>query len=114
MWCILRLCTCVLLVCAVDLPFSEFIQELDELAASWYLFGSALKIPVKVLNEIEDKGGMRRFMMAMLGEWLNTGNATWEQLQQALVNVGNKKLAMDIEKYKKEDMTKKQQQPPQG
>ena len=105
---------CVLLVCAVDLPFSEFIQELDEMAASWYLFGSALKIPVKVLNEIQNKGGMRSFMMAMLGEWLNTGNATWEQLQQALINVGNKKLAMDIEKYKKEDMTKKQQQPPQG
>ena len=52
--------------------------------------------------------------MAMLGEWLNTGNATWEQLQQALISVGNKKLAMDIEKYKKEDMTKKQQQRPQG
>ena len=107
------MCTCLLLICAVDLPVEDFTKELDEMTAQWYLFGCALKIPVKVLKAIEQKGGMSRFMMAILEKWLD-GDATWEQLQQALINVGNRKLAEDIEKYKREDMKKQQQQEPQA
>ena len=84
------------------------------MTAQWYLFGCALKIPVKVLKAIEQKGGMRCLMMAILEKWLMDGDATWEQLQQALIDVGNRKLAEDIETYKKEDMKKQQQQAPQS
>ena len=54
---------------------------------------------MKTLDEIKNKYGMNQHMLAILNEWLDTGEATWEQLQVALVRVGNRKLAVDLEKY---------------
>ena len=76
----------------------------------WYKFGFALGISLKTLDEIEDKDGMRRYMLAMLKKWLGTGEATWEQLQVALVIIGNVRLSKSLEKYTGEQ---KQQQHPE-
>ena len=82
---------------AVTLPLKEFINELDEMAAKWDLFGSALGVPMKVLERIQDSNGLERYMKAMLEVWLNTGKATLEQLKKALIEVDNVRLAENIQ-----------------
>ena len=93
----------------VHLSVESFTKELEDVERDWYIFGFALEIPVKTLEEIEDKDGMRRYMLAMLNEWLDTGEATWEQLQVALVRTGNVTLSMSLKKY-----TGEQEQQQQG
>ena len=70
----------------VDLPLDEFKKALDVMAHKWYLLGGALRIPTDILNRIEEcKGGLDRYRKDVLEEWLNTGAATWEKLQTALI-----------------------------
>ena len=84
------------------------MKELEDVERDWYKFGFTLEIPVKTLEEIEDKDGMRRYMLAMLNEWLDTGEATWEQLQVALVRIGNVTLSESLEKYIREQEQQQQ------
>ena len=95
-------------VLLVHLSVESFTKELEDVERDWYKFGFVLGIPVKTLEEIEDKDGMRRYMLAMLNEWLGTGEATWEQLQVALKRIGNVRLSKSLEKYTGEQ--KQQQQ----
>ena len=45
-------------------------------------------------------------MKAMLQEWLRSGEATWEVLQNALIQVGDRRLANDLEEYKRKQQGK--------
>lgn len=102
------LCELSMYVVSVHLSVDSFTKELEDVERDWYTFGFALGVPVKILEEIEDKEGMRCYMLAMLKEWLGTGEATWEQLQVALVRTGNVRLSKRLEKYTGEQ--KQQQQ----
>ena len=73
------------------------------MASEWFLLGTHLGIPIKILRRIKDRDGLYVFMTNMLEMWLDTGEATWEQLEHALTVVGNKKLANEVEKLKEED-----------
>ena len=84
------------------------MEELDEMAAEWDLLGGALGIPRNLLQRIQDSKGLERYMDAMLEVWLKTGEATWEQLQKALIEVGNRRLSEEIEVYRKKDLEKQQ------
>ena len=42
-------------------------------------------------------------MTHMLEMWLDTGEATWEQLEHALTVVGNKRLAKVVKELKEEE-----------
>ena len=81
----------------------EFITALREMTAEWYMFGCAMEMSTTDLDIIEDKGGLERYMKDMLGEWLKTGSATWEKLQEALRSVGNKRLASELKDHKLKD-----------
>ena len=98
----------VLFTTLVHLSVESFTEELEDVERDWYKFGFALTIPVKTLEEIEDKDGMRRYMLAMLNEWLDTGEATWEQLQVALVRIGNVRSSESLEKYIREQEQQQQ------
>ena len=87
------------IIIAVMLSEKDLIKVLKEMTAKWYMFGCAMGISMANLDIIEDKGGMERYMTEMLGEWLNTGSATWEKLQEALRSVGNKRLASELGKH---------------
>ena len=86
---------------AVELELADFIRELNEMRANWHFLGLALKIKLVDLEEIEEKDERGRYMKAMLQEWLRTGNATWEVLQEALIRIGNRRLAQDLEVHKR-------------
>ena len=81
----------------------EFIKALREMVADWYMFGCAMRMSTTDLDIIEDKGGLERYMKEMLGEWLRTGSATWEKLQEALRSISNKRLADELEKHRLKD-----------
>ena len=85
----------------------EFITALREMTAEWYMFGCAMEMSTTDLDIIEDKGGLERYMKDMLAEWLKTGSATWEKLQEALRSVGNKRLASELEKHRLKDQQKR-------
>ena len=91
-----------LLMHAVDIPPAKFIEELDEMASEWFLLGTNLGIPGKILRRIQNRDGLNVFMTNMLEMWLNTGEATWEQLEGALTVVGNKRLAKVVTELKEE------------
>ena len=83
------------------------MKVLKEMTAGWYMFGCAMKISTTDLDIIENKGTMERYMKDMLEEWLKTGSATWEKLQEALRSVGNKRLAGELEKHKLKNQQKR-------
>ena len=83
------------------------MKALREMTADWYMFGCAMKISTTDLKIIENKGTMERYMEDMLEEWLNTGSATWEKLQEALRYVGNRRLAGELEELKLKDQQKR-------
>ena len=97
-------------IIAVMLSEKEFIKELREMTAEWYLFGCAMVMSIADLDIIEDKGGMEQHMEEMLREWLKTGSATWEKLQEALRSIGNKRLASELTSNKEEQQQRKQLQ----
>ena len=70
------------------------------MTADWYMFGCAMEMNTTDLNIIQNQGGLQLYMKNMLEEWLNTGSATWEKLQEALRSVGNKRLASELENHK--------------
>ena len=82
---------------------TEFIIALREMTAGWYMFGSAMGMSTTELKIIENKGTLEQYMTVMLEEWLNTGSATWEKLQEALRFVGNKRLVGELEEYRLKD-----------
>ena len=87
----------------------EFINELREMTADWYMFGWAMGMSTIVLNIIQG-GGLERYMKEMLEEWLKTGSATWEKLQEALRFIGNIQLASTLTDYKLDQQQRKQLQ----
>ena len=69
----------------------------------WYTFGTALGISTTDLNVIKDEeGGLEFYMISMLEEWKETceDEYTWENLQTALITIGNRRLAKELEKHK--------------
>ena len=86
----------------------EFIKELREMTADWYMFGCAMGMSTTDLDIIEHKGELERYMKKMLGEWLKTGSATWEKLQEALRSIGNKRLAIKLTVNKLDQQQRKQ------
>ena len=95
---------------AVMLSEKEFIKELREMTADWYMFGCAMGIRTTDLDIIEYPGGLEQYMKEMLAEWLKTGSATWEKLQEALESIGNKKLASILTVNKLDQQQRKQLQ----
>ena len=85
---------------AVELSLIDFKNELDVMESPWYLFGCALGIETKVLDRIEYRDDLGRYMTAMLDRWLKTGEATWEKLQETLIKIGNQRLAQGLEGHK--------------
>lgn len=92
-----------LLMYAVDISPAKFMEELDEMAFDWFMLGTHLGIPGKILKRIQDRGGLYVFMTNMLEMWLDTGEATWEQLEHALTVVGNIRLAKMVKELKEEE-----------
>ena len=89
-----------LLMYVVDIPLAKFMEELDEMAHDWYMLGTSLGIPGKILKRIQNRAGLYVFLTNMLEMWLDTGEATWEQLEHALTVVGNKSLANVVKELK--------------
>ena len=54
----------------------------------WYILGTNLGIPGKILKVIQNRDGLNVFMTHMLEMWLDTGEAMWEQLEHDLTVVG--------------------------
>ena len=82
------------------------VRKLKEMAPEWYTFGCALGLSITDLEIIEDKGGSQRYLIAMLEEWMKTKQdeeVTWENLQKALISIGNMKLATELEQHKLKD-----------
>ena len=82
------------------------VRKLKEMAPEWYTFGCALELSITDLEIIEDKGGSQRYLIAMLEEWMKTKQdeeVTWENLQKALISIGNMKLATELEQHKLKD-----------
>ena len=51
------------------------------MTSEWYTFGCALGVSTTDLDIIEDKGGLQRYMLAMLEEWMKVKQeyeVTWE------------------------------------
>ena len=92
-----------LLMYAVDILPAKFIEELDKMASDWFQLGTNLGISVEYLKRIENRDGLNLFMINMMEMWLNTGKATWEQLEHALTVVGNKRLAKKVKELKEEE-----------
>ena len=101
------MCHCVLnitLLHTVELDLGNFTSELREMTPRWYTFGVALGLSTTDLDIIEDEKGSRRYMITMLQEWMdNNQEATWEALQEALRQIGNKRLAAKLEEHKLKD-----------
>ena len=53
----------------------------------WYILGTNLGIPGKILKVIQNGDGLNVFMTHMLEMWLDTGEAMREQLEHALTVV---------------------------
>ena len=76
------------------------------MTSEWYTFGCALGVSTTDLDIIEDKGGLQRYMLAMLEEWMKVkqeDEVTWETLQEALISIGNRKLAAELDQHKLKD-----------
>ena len=71
----------------------------------WYPFGLALGLTITDLKIIEEKSGLQYYMLAMLEEWMRTkeDKVTWENLQEALRTIGNKRLAAQLDDHKQKD-----------
>ena len=91
-----------LLMYVVDIPPPKFMEELDEMAHDWYMLGINLGVPGKKLKQIQDRDGLYVFMTNVLEMWLDTGEATWEQLEHALDVIDNKRLANVVKELKEE------------
>ena len=89
------------------LSYKELIKALREMTADWYMFGCAMEMSTTDLDIIQSQGGLQLYMKNMLGEWLKTGSATWEKLQEALRSVGNKRLAGELEEHRLKDQQKR-------
>ena len=94
----------ITLLHTVELDFGNFTSELREMIPRWYTFGAALRLSITDLDIIEDEKGSRRYMINMLKEWMdNNQEATWEKLQEALRQIGNRRLAAKLEEHKLKD-----------
>ena len=89
------------------LSYEEFIKALREMTPDWYMFGCAMEMSTTDLDIIQNQGGLQLYMKNMLAEWLKTGPATWEKLQEALRSVGNRRLAGELEKHRLKDQQKR-------
>ena len=105
--CVIHWCHCVLnftLLHTVKLDLGNLTNELREMTPKWYTFGAALGLSTTDLDIIEDEKGSQRYMINMLQEWMdNNQEATWEALQEALIQIGNRGLAAKLEKHKLKD-----------
>ena len=75
----------------------------------WYWFGKSLGLSNTDLNIIKgQKNGLRYLIMTVLDEWIKVmgKEATWEALQQALISIGNRRLAAKLEEHKQRDKKK--------
>ena len=101
------MCHCDLkftLLHTVELDLGDFTRELREMAPKWYTFGVALGLSTTDLDIIKDEKGSRHYMITMLKEWMdNNQGVTWEELQEALRQIGNRRLAAKLEEHKLKD-----------
>ena len=75
----------------------ELVELLVEVTPDWYMFGQNLDIPLFKLDGFKDDKGVDQCFSNMLNKWLNKGPC-WEDLIEALKQIGNKRLATEIEK----------------
>ena len=98
------MCHCdlnITLLHTVELDLGNFIKELREMTPKWYAFGIALGLLKTDLDIIEDEKGSQRYMITMLQEWMDSSQeVTWEALQEALRQIGNRRLAAKLEEHK--------------
>ena len=72
----------------------------------WYQFGCALGVSTVDMDMIEEgMVYMTSILVTMLEEWKNTheDSYTWETLQKALRDIGNNRLAAQLEKHRLQD-----------
>ena len=83
----------------------KFAKDLREMTPEWYPFGLALGLTMTDLNIIQEQTGLQCYMLAMLEEWMRTKGeeVTWENLQEALRNIGNRRLAGKLQDDKLDD-----------
>ena len=80
----------------------ELVQELYAASAQWYTLGIFLRIPHPRLENIQrDRSTSMDCFVVMLSEWLNNSvQPTWNEVCEALDNIGEPALAAKImEKY---------------
>ena len=81
---------------SVELGATDLVNLLEEVTPNWFMFGQDLDIPPFILEGFKDSKGVDWCFSGMLNAWLNLG-AYWEDLVEALIRIGNRKLANHIE-----------------
>ena len=86
----------------VTLDAKDLSTLLKDVIPKWSVFGINLDIPPPVLDAFKDDKPVDQLFREMLGVWMK-GNPYWQDLVEALKQIGNRRLAMQIEnKYIKE------------
>ena len=87
-----------------DIELCDLVEELHDVRMKWYKIGLQLKVPDKILDEIEsNKDDNETALRKMLQTWLNRNpNASWAGIVRALNarSVGESTLASNIETRK--------------
>ena len=77
----------------------NMIKHLSEVCNDWFVIGIALYVPEEKLRETElciNLHGLERCMVVMIELWLESPNASWDQVASALELVGHSTLASTI------------------
>ena len=73
------------------------LHHLDAVHSDWFLIGIALKIPHRKLRSLEflhSHSSSNHCMSEMIYYWLDSPNASWDQVVNALELVGHSELAL--------------------
>ena len=66
----------------------------------WYMFGSSLDMPSEILDPLKTPSNADVCLLNMISYWYNKSEPTWEDLIEALQQLGNRRLARKIEEEK--------------
>ncbi len=74
------------------------LLQKDGLAVKWFDLGLMLGVPVSVVEDIRHNrtSNAKQALKDLIQYWLNSGEASWEDLACALEDMGNRRLAQSI------------------
>lgn len=81
----------------VDVDLKTLQDVLKECLADWCNFGLMLGVSKKDLDIIDDRDPLSQHLLNTLDYWLNNCDCSWEALIEAVRNIGNEKLARQLE-----------------